>query len=170
MTDEFRADGTVRLEREYAATSDDVWDAWTAPERLARWLGTPAGPILGGSGPVRLTLGDGAGEWADVAVMAADRPRLLELSWQFEGVAGSVLRVEIEALDAAHTRLVLEHRGLGSSTVGYGAGWEAYLGGELVHELGGPAPATLWDERFEESLPRWRERAVVAQRTSSATG
>jgi uncharacterized protein YndB with AHSA1/START domain len=170
VTDEFRADQTVRLEREYRATPEDLWDAWTAPERLARWLGAPSGPLLGAPGPVRLTLGDGAGEWADVAVTTLDRPRLLELSWEFEGPVRSVLRIELEAVDAAHTRLVVEHRGLGSSTIGYGAGWQAYFDGELAHELGAPAPATHWAERFERALPVWRERAAAAQRTSSATG
>ena len=170
MPDEFRSDATVQLERDYAATPDEVWDAWTSPERLARWLGKPAGPVLDAVGPVRLILGDGADEWADVTVIAADRPRLLELSWAFEGEAGSVLRVEIEPIDATRTRLVVEHRGLGSSAVGYGAGWQAYLDGALAAELGQAVETSDWDVGFEQALPIWRERAVAAQGTSSATG
>lgn len=170
MTDEFRADGTVRLDREYEATPDEVWDAWTSPERLARWLGTLAGPILGASGAVRLVLGDGADEWADVSVVAADPPRLLELSWAFERGSRSVLRVEIEPVDSARTRVLVEHRGLGSSAVGYGAGWQAYLDGELPRELGADVAPSGWDEQFDQALPVWRERAAAVQRTSSATG
>lgn len=170
MPDEFRSDATVQLEREYSATPDEVWDAWTSPERLARWLGKPAGPVLDAAEPVRLTLGDGDDEWADVSVITADRPRLLELVWAFVGEPSSVLRVEIEPVDAARTRLVVEHRGLGSSAVGYGAGWQAYLDGELAGELGGAWETSGWDVRFERALPIWRERAAAAQGTSSATG
>jgi uncharacterized protein YndB with AHSA1/START domain len=170
VPDEFRSDATVYLEREYPATPDELWEAWTSPERLGRWLGKPAGPVLDAAGPVRLTLGDGADEWADVTVIAADRPRLLELSWAFEGESGSVLRVEIEPIDSSRTRLLVVHRDLGSSAVGYGAGWEAYLDGELAGELGQPWEASGWDVRFETALPVWRERAAAAQATSSATG
>jgi uncharacterized protein YndB with AHSA1/START domain len=170
VPDEFRSDATVHLEREYPATPDEVWDAWTSPERLARWLGTPARPVLGAGGPVRLTLGEGADDWADVSVITADRPRLLELVWAFVGEPGSVLRVEIEPIDATRTRLLVEHRGLGSSAVGYGAGWQAYLDGELAGELGETENVSGWDERFEQALPIWRERAAAAQGTSSATG
>lgn len=173
MTDEFRADGTVRLDREYAATPDEVWDAWTSAERLARWLGTPAGPILGAAGAagaVRLVLGDGADEWADVSVIAAEPPRLLELSWAFEGGSDSVLRVEIEPVGATRTRVLVEHRGLGPAAIGYGAGWQAYLDGELPRELGADVAPSDWDALFGRALPVWRERAGRAQRTSSATG
>jgi uncharacterized protein YndB with AHSA1/START domain len=119
---------------------------------------------------VRLSLGDGADEWADITVLTADRPRLLELSWVFEGDSGSVLRVEIEPIDATRTRLVVEHRGLGSSAVGYGAGWQAYLDGALAAELGQAAETSDWDVRFGQALPVWRERAAATQGTSSATG
>ncbi|MEP7019058.1 MAG: SRPBCC domain-containing protein [Pseudonocardiales bacterium] len=170
MTDEVRSDGCVYLERDYPATPDEVWDAWTSPERLARWLGTPAGPILGATAPVRVSLGDGEDDWADVSVISAEPPRLLELTWGFVGEPGSVLRVEIVPIDATHTRVQVEHRGLGTSAVGYGAGWQAYLDGELAGELGQAWETSGWDARFEQALPVWRDRAKDAQGTSSATG
>lgn len=170
MVDELRSDGCVYLERDYAATPDEVWDAWTSPERLARWLGTPSGPLLGATAAVRLDLGDGEDDWADVVVSTADRPRLLELRWGFVGEPGSVLRVEIVPIDATHTRLLVEHRGLGTSAVGYGAGWQAYLDGGLAAELGERIEGSDWDERFQLALPGWRDRAAGAQDTSSATG
>lgn len=171
MTDELRADGDaiyLHLEREYDATPEDVWDAWTDPERLARWLARPAAAPLDATGPVRFTFGDGDSEWADVTVRESHPPNTLEVLWAIDGVPGSVLRVEISAIDATRTRVVLEHRDLGDSTVGYGAGWQAYL-----HTLGvelGESAASSWDERFAEVLPQWRERAVALQRTSRATG
>jgi hypothetical protein len=54
--------------------------------------------------------------------------------------------------------------------VGYGAGWQAYLDGELAGELGEAWETSGWDVRFERALPIWRERAAAAQGTSSATG
>ncbi|MDQ2750359.1 MAG: SRPBCC domain-containing protein [Pseudonocardiales bacterium] len=170
MPDQFRSDATVCLQREYSATPDEVWDAWTSPERLARWLGTPAGPVLGSPGPIRLRLGDGEDEWADVCVLRADPPRLLELTWTFVGAASSLLRVAIEPIDGTRTGLRVEHHGLGSAAVGYGAGWQAYLDGELAAELGQAVEGSGWDVRFERALPVWRERAAAGHGTSSATG
>lgn len=158
MTDELRAPGAVHLEREYRATPDQLWDAWTDPERLARWLGTPAGPLLGATAPVRMVFGGDEDQWADLRVRTADRPKLLELAWDFPGVTSAVLRVEFHAVDDTHTRVVVDHTGLGASAVGYGAGWQAYLDGGLAGLFGAPADAD-WDELFARHLPVWRQRA-----------
>jgi uncharacterized protein YndB with AHSA1/START domain len=171
VTDELRADGDasyLHLEREYDATPEEVWDAWTDPERLARWLARPAAAPLTAHGPVRFTFGEGDSEWADITVRESQPPHRLEVVWAIAGASSSVLRIEISAVDATRSRVVVEHRGLGDSTVGYGAGWEAYLQ-TLAVELGEDATVT-WDERFAEVLPQWRERAAGLQRTSSATG
>jgi len=163
VTDELRAEGAdrvVHLERAYDATPDELWTAWTDPERLARWLGTPAGPLLGASGLVRISMGDDPDQTVEVAVVTADRPRLLEFSWSFAGVAGSRLRVELVPVTADRTRVVIDHGGLGTSTTGYGAGWQAFLDGRLPEALGAPA-ADTWDELFERALPVWRERAAA---------
>jgi uncharacterized protein YndB with AHSA1/START domain len=163
MADELRpagADRIVHLEREYDATPDELWRAWTEPERLARWLGTPSGPVLAAErAPVRIAMGDAPDQWVEVEVVVADAPRLLESRWAFEGVAGSRLRVELVPLPTGATRLVLDHGGLGASTVGYGAGWQAFLDARLPEALGGP-PGGSWDEEFERALPLWRERAA----------
>jgi len=148
----------LHLERDYRATPDQLWDAWTNPERLARWLGTPAGPLLDAAGPVRMIMGDGDDQWVDVRVVTAERPRLLELNWDFPGQSGSTLRVEFRAVDAERTRVVVDHHGLGASATGYGAGWQAYLDGGLAAYFGEPVDAD-WDELFARNLPLWRERA-----------
>lgn len=166
MADELRSDGGqpyLHLERDYEADAQQVWDCWTDPERLARWLGTLGEPLS--AGPTRLTLGDGADDWADIAVLRAEEPTLLELRWTFVDGGDSVLRVEISSISAGRTRLTVEHRGLGDSTVGYGAGWQAYLA-RLAAELRMVEPPA-WDAEFAAALPGWRARA---QRTSSATG
>lgn len=161
MADELRADGdalALHLEREYAATADEVWSAWTDPDRLARWLAPVSGALRPGSAPVRLTFGDGDDDRADLTVLTAEAPRLLRLRWAVAGAEDSEVRVEIVPLAAGRVRLVLDHRRLGDATIGYGAGWEAYLR-QLPGELGIPQDAS-WDELFAAALPAWRERAV----------
>jgi hypothetical protein len=67
--------------------------------------------------------------------------------------------------DRGRTRLTIEHRGLGDATVGYGAGWQAYLA-RLTADLRMVEPPA-WEAEFAAALPGLRARA---QRTSSATG
>ena len=91
MTDELRTSGdrrAVHLERTYDTTPDDLWRAWTDPQRLARWLGVPAGPIVGASGPVRISMGEDENDWVDVEILRTEEPWLLELSWEFYGEQG----------------------------------------------------------------------------------
>jgi uncharacterized protein YndB with AHSA1/START domain len=154
VRDELAGDG-VRLEREYDATPEELWDAWTSPERLARWLARPAGPL--GPEPVRLSFGDGEDEWAEVRVRQSRPPELLELTWTFPGISESVLRVEIQRLPGGRSRLIVDHGHLGDAAVGYGAGWDAYLQ-SLRADLTGER-TTAWDELFATALPTWRARA-----------
>lgn len=162
MADELRPDGdgfALHLERDYDATPEEVWEAWTDPERLARWLAPASAPLLpsGAGASMRLTFGAGDEDWADVTPLAADPPWRLELRWAFPGVVDSVVRVEVRPLGEGRVRVVVDHRRLGDSTVGYGAGWEAYLA-RLAGEFGVPQAAS-WDDLFAAALPAWRERA-----------
>jgi uncharacterized protein YndB with AHSA1/START domain len=75
-------------------------------------------------------MGDADDQWVDVRVLTADRPNLLELAWDFPGESSTVLRVRFEAIDADRTRLVLDHNN------------------------------STWEQRFDEYLPAWRERAA----------
>lgn len=160
MTDELRRDTTgagVHLEREYDATPEELWECWTDPLRLARWLGQPEAALLGATDPVRMVMGDAEDQWVRVSVLQADRPRTLTLAWDFTGTTGTRLHVELVPLGPGRTRLVLDHEGLGASATGYGAGWQAYLEGGLLRETGVPVTST-WDQRFEQVLPVWRQR------------
>jgi uncharacterized protein YndB with AHSA1/START domain len=163
MDDALRPDGqacrAVHLEREYAASPADVWSALTEPGRLARWLGKLAGPYLGTSEPTRLIMGDGPSDWVDITVLRADEHRLLELGWDYPGEAPSVLTITLSAT-CTGTLLILDHRGLArGQATGYGAGWDAYLIG-LLGELGGQdGTGGTWEQRWQQRLPAWRERA-----------
>lgn len=163
MNDELSRNGSavgVHLERDYDGTPDELWQCWTDPERLMRWLGKPAQALLAAAGTVRLILGDGEDQWADVRVLAADRPRMLKLEWDFPGQSGTELTVEFVALSPGRTRVVVNHDGLGESATGYGAGWQAYLEGGLRRETG-DGVESVWEERFAAALPDWRIRAAA---------
>ena len=160
MIDDLRTSGAARavhLERTYPTTPDDLWTAWTDPDRLARWLGTPTGPIVETVAPVRISMGEDANDWVDVQIVRADAPRLLELRWEFAGEPAGLLRVELTPVTGG-TLLVLDHDGLTDSSTGYGAGWQAFLEGPLAVLFGAPATGD-WNELFTAAMPTWRERA-----------
>jgi uncharacterized protein YndB with AHSA1/START domain len=134
---------TFRLERSFAASPEDVFDAWTNPKVLERWWtvqssdGSPKCDVdlrVGGRYVLRMRDDDGelhivGGEYREV-----DRPRRLVYTWRWEGDGGlhpghvSVVTVEFRA-DGDVTTVVLEHSGLASeqSRTRHGAGWQTVL-------------------------------------------
>jgi uncharacterized protein YndB with AHSA1/START domain len=96
---------TVVLTRTYAAEIEDVWDALTTADRLARWFLPIEGDLrLGGN--YRLndsTRGD---------ILACEPPRLLRITWLYGEDATAKDISEVEAHlepDGPHTRLTLTH-------------------------------------------------------------
>ncbi|MGH3717130.1 MAG: SRPBCC domain-containing protein, partial [Micromonosporaceae bacterium] len=78
---------TVLLRRDYDAPIDDVWDAITDPERIARWFVPVSGDLrLGG----RYQLKDQAGG----EILRCEPPRLLAVSWIYGEDVG-VSEVEV---------------------------------------------------------------------------
>jgi uncharacterized protein YndB with AHSA1/START domain len=130
---------TLRLEREFDAKPEEVFDAWTSPEVLRRWWG-PAPSWDSTRCDVDLRVGGGyvmrvrdpesgtelevAGEYREI-----DPPRRLVYTWCWaEGGPNpglvTVVTVDFVAL-GERTRVVLEHAGLGSDQSGtrHTAGW-----------------------------------------------
>ena len=103
----------------------DLWDAITAPQRLARWFGARATVRPGVGGLVELRWDDGE-QWVRGEILAWEPPRLLEYRWTFPGEDESVVRFEIEPADGG-ALLSLVHRRLGPAGGGYGPAWHAYL-------------------------------------------
>jgi uncharacterized protein YndB with AHSA1/START domain len=91
------------IERTYDAPVDDVWDAVTTPERIARWLAPVEGDLqLGGRYQLE---GNASGE-----VTACDKPTHLALTWELGGVASWVdVRIEAGPDPDGGTVLRLEH-------------------------------------------------------------
>jgi uncharacterized protein YndB with AHSA1/START domain len=132
-----------RIERTFAASPEEVFDAWTNPDVLRRWWtresswtspGCDVDLRVGGRYVLRMRSDSGemhvvGGEYREV-----DRPHRLVYTWRWEGDGGphaghaSVVTVEFRAEDDV-TRVVLEHSGLASdeSRTRHGAGWQAVL-------------------------------------------
>jgi uncharacterized protein YndB with AHSA1/START domain len=158
-----RVDGArrgVRFERRFAATVEEVWDALTRPERLARWL-APGAIETRVEGAVRLDFGDGG--LVTGRVLRCEPPSVLEFEWRFPGETQSVVCFELSHA-AEGTVLVLDHRALADEhATGYSAGWHAHLAslGDLLDGGSGS-----WDERFAAVLGQYRDAAAALQGSS----
>ncbi|HWG13192.1 MAG TPA: SRPBCC family protein, partial [Streptosporangiaceae bacterium] len=97
-------DRAMTLRRHYRASVDDVWQACTDPERLARWL-TPVSGDLRPGGRFQLQ-GNAGGE-----ILRCEPPRVLTVTWEAPG--GQPV-TQVEAVLAAAgdgTDLELRHYG-----------------------------------------------------------
>jgi uncharacterized protein YndB with AHSA1/START domain len=120
--------------RSYDTTVDDLWNAITTPERLARWFLPVEGDLkLGG----RYQLKGNAGG----TILRCDPPGALDLTWEFGGQT-SWVNVRLTR-DGRRARLTLEHiaqrdamgeehlRKFGPGAVG--VGWDLTLHGLERH-------------------------------------
>jgi uncharacterized protein YndB with AHSA1/START domain len=120
---------TYRTSLRIAAPPDDVFDHFTRPELLVRWMGDFA----------RLDSVDGGIFSVDIngvlirgSFIALDRPSLIEIAWGEAGNGlmppGSTrLRILLEAVDDG-TLLQLEHSGLHpTEAANHAIGWPHYL-------------------------------------------
>lgn len=133
-----------RLERTFAASPEEVFDAWTNPEVLERWWaarptwsspGCEVDLRVGGRYVLRMyddetgQLHAVGGEYREVV-----RPRRLVYTWCWEGDDGphpghvSLVTVEFRPADQG-TIVALEHSGLASeeSRTRHGEGWRGSL-------------------------------------------
>jgi len=128
---------TLVIRRSYDAAPEELWDALTDPDRLARWFLPVSGDLREG-GRFRLE-GNASGE-----IVRCDRPREIGLTWESAGSVGNV-QVRLTAKGVA-TVLELEHSPIPAEIIpnasmeawGLGAGWEMgltalddYLAGRL---------------------------------------
>jgi uncharacterized protein YndB with AHSA1/START domain len=158
----------VSLRREYQAEVEDVWDAVTDSERLARWFAPVTGDLRqGGTFQVE---GNAEGE-----IHECTPPSALTVTW---GSPLSVVRVRLEAYGGS-TVLQLEHTvsaalaGSGAGALYVGPGWDIallglalWLRGEMVDD-----PA-VWEASPEvldanaAAIDAWVE-SVTASGTAS---
>jgi uncharacterized protein YndB with AHSA1/START domain len=153
---------SVRLRRCYDAAVEDVWDACTSPERIARWFLPLSGDLRPG-GSYQLE-GNAGGE-----ILRCEPPRLLRVTWCFGDAPPSEVEVRLSPGDNEDTVLELEHTmrvaplwaEFGPGAVG--VGWDQVLLGLGRHLAGSENP----DAR---SWPRSAEGREFVTRSSQAWG
>ena len=86
------SDRVLRIQRAFAASAEEVFDAWTSPEVMRRWLhcgpdwGTPVAEVdlrVGGKVRVVMRRPDGTEAHMQGEYTLIDRPRRLEMTWTF---------------------------------------------------------------------------------------
>lgn len=141
----------------YATDIDDLWNAVTTPERLARWMAAYSGDLhLGGNWQAASEPGEDA--WVRGTVTACDAPHGFTTSWHTDQEDPTELIVRLEAVDGG-TRLVLEHTGVQS--LFYGAGWQTYLerlARIVVDDSADLGGEDAWQARFAELRPVYAAR------------
>jgi uncharacterized protein YndB with AHSA1/START domain len=146
--------GAVRVEDVYATTIEDLWEACTDPDRLARWIADVSGDLeVGGGFTARFTSGwEGSGR-----VDVCDRPhRLLVTTWEDEAQdQESTIEATLDSVDGG-TRLVVEERGMPvDQLAAYGAGWQVHAEDLAAHVAGRERDAD--DARWVDMVPAYQE-------------
>jgi uncharacterized protein YndB with AHSA1/START domain len=160
----------LAITRRYQGPVEDVWEACTDPERLARWFLPISGDLrLGGSYQIE---GNAHG-----TIERCDPPRSFAATWEF---GGDVSWIDVSlAPDGDGTRFTLEHvahvddeRWAQFGPGAVGVGWDSMMLGLTMHLESGasidPAEAVAWTSspdgvRFmTESSDAWRAASVAA--------
>ena len=114
MTDESRY--VVRIERTFAASAEDVFDAWTSPEVMRRWFhvapdwDTPEAEVdlrVGGKVRVVMRKPDGTEFEAHGEYTLIDRPRRLAMTWTFEDDRSNEQLIELSFSESEGSTTVL---------------------------------------------------------------
>ncbi|HEY2632897.1 MAG TPA: SRPBCC domain-containing protein [Solirubrobacteraceae bacterium] len=145
---------SLRVQRSYEASPEEVFNAWTNPEVLRRWWAvhphgsTPVAEVdLRVGGRYRLSMESPEGERHTVQgeYLEVDSPRRLVYSWQWEldaGGLGPASTVTVEFHERGdRTEVVLEHAGLPDSEARdrHAHGWTECM--DIFGERGFPAAA-----------------------------
>ena len=165
-----RLDGTrgaVRVEDLYDTDIDDLWQACTTPERLARWIAHVDGDLqVGGTVHAVFT-----SSWTGpMRIEVCDAPRHLLLTTE----PGTDDEGQMEAWlteEGTGTRLVVEDRGLPATHLPfYASGWQAHLedlGRSLVADdpvhpdgWGSDGGAAGWKQRWDELTPTYQQMEI----------
>jgi uncharacterized protein YndB with AHSA1/START domain len=111
---------TLRIERSFDASAEEVFDAWTSPEVMRRWFHcgpdweTPVAEVdlkVGGAVRILMRRPDGRTAGARGEYTLIDRPHRLTMTWTFDDVPANQQLIELtfEETDGA-TTVVLVNR------------------------------------------------------------
>lgn len=149
---------SVRFERLYDATPEELWAALTDPKQIRGWLAEATRFELAVGGEVELRFGDGDDGVTRGRIRELEPGRVLEYDWHHPGETASVVRFELVSQEHG-TLLVLDHRQLDAAAApGYGAGWQAHL-----EALAAPfsGDGDRWWRRYEELRPSYETAAAA---------
>jgi uncharacterized protein YndB with AHSA1/START domain len=141
---------TLRIERTFAASAEDVFDAWTSPTVMRRWFhcgpdwSTPEVEVdlrLRGSVRVVMRRPDGTEASAQGEYTLIDRPHRLVMTWSFGDDPSNLQRIELSFSESeGSTTVVLLNTGISSAQRrdAQDWGWHGCLA-QLERLLAGPA-------------------------------
>lgn len=145
---------SLRLERSFDATPEEVFDAWTSPEVLRRWWAahpegsTPIAEVdlrVGGHYKLTMQQPDGSRHTVKGEYREVQRPSKLVYSWQWEldsGEPGHISTVAVSFNESdGRTHVVLEHTDLpdADSRDRHAQGWSSCLA--VLRQRGFPESA-----------------------------
>jgi uncharacterized protein YndB with AHSA1/START domain len=138
----------VRIERTFAASAEEAFDAWTSPEVMRRWLhcapdwGTPEAEVdlrVGGTVRVVMRRPDGTEVEAQGEYALIDRPNRLVMTWTFDDDPSNEQLIELsfsESEGSTTVLLVNSRISTDERRDGQHEGWHGCLD-ELERELAG---------------------------------
>jgi uncharacterized protein YndB with AHSA1/START domain len=106
----------LRIERTFAASAEDVFDAWTSPEVMRRWFhpgpdwATPEAEVdlrVGGNVRVVMRRPDGTRAGAHGGYTLIDRPHRLVMTWTFDDDPSNEQLIELSFSEAQGSTTVL---------------------------------------------------------------
>jgi uncharacterized protein YndB with AHSA1/START domain len=145
---------SLRYVRVFDVSPEELWDAITNPDRIARWMRTEQMTFehhVGGNVHYRW----GGTDESIGTVKVFDPPHAVEYTWR-EGSETSTVRFELRRIDHG-VELMLHHWNLGPDCAGIGAGWHAHL--DFLKAALGDQEFDF-DRRFNELLPRYEAKAA----------
>lgn len=159
---------TVTIDRTYPTDPEDVWDAITTPERIARWFAPISGDLReGGEFQVE---GNAGGQ-----ILKCDKPHLLRMTY---GGPTSIVEVRLvpsgdsTTLEIEHS-VPLEIARNGAGALWVGPGWDGgflmlglYLRGEAPEDPVA-AEGTLERQHFNAASARAWAEAVKSSGTAT---
>jgi uncharacterized protein YndB with AHSA1/START domain len=138
----------VRIERTFAASAEDVFDAWTSPEVVRRWFHcapdweTPEAEVdlrVGGKVLVTMRRPDGTTAQARGEYTLIDRPHRLAMTWTFHDDPSNEQLIELSFSESeGSTTVLLLNSGISTDERrdGQDVGWHGCLD-ELERLLAG---------------------------------
>ena len=106
----------LRIERSYAASAEEVFDAWTSPEVMRRWLhpfvewDTPEAESdlrVGGGVRVVMRRPDGTEVESRGEYVSIERPRRLVMTWTFDDEPSNEQLIELSFSESEGTTTVV---------------------------------------------------------------